>query len=282
MDVTQWVILGLAISAVLGIYLYTRRNDGPNPWREMGDADGELPEDSVMKDASGREVLIDPSVAGEWSDFTPERVSEPRPVTPKPDVDDISPAKLQRAEAESPSKQASREAAGFDAPVSQPAQLQPKSAAPVQEAPAAPGEQKIVVLHIVGREQATFAGTQIHKALTQGQLEFGPRDVYHRMADIGGRPESVFSIANMLKPGTLDPSQAEELATKGLVMFMVLPGPVDGNKAFHDMLQTAQDLATQLGGVVLDDKRLPLTRQAAQSLIDDIAQAEKRHRMARG
>ena len=143
-----------------------------------------------------------------------------------------------------------------------------------------PVEQKIVVLHVVGREQAQFAGDDIHRALQASQLLYGMRDIYHRVAEVNGRPESVFSIANMLKPGNLDPEQAADLQTPGLVMFMVLPGPVDGNKAFHDMLQTAQDVANELGGVVLDDKRLPLTRQAAQYLIDEIAQLERRRRLA--
>lgn len=269
MEVTQWIILGLAIFAVLAVYLYTRRNDGPNPWRDMGSADDELPTDD---DAHQSDVLIDPSVAAEWNGFTPGETAEPA-LDAAPVVDEINPTQA-------------RQVPEIGADVAAPQTERVVEEAPVAQATdgtaeqATEIEQKIIVLHIVAREEELFSGEKIHAALQACQLQFGVRDIYHRIAQIDGRDESVFSIANMLKPGNLDPAQVTELETRGLVMFMVLPGPVDGNKAFHDMLQTAQDIATELGGSVLDDKRLPLTRQAAQYLIDDIAEVERRRRLA--
>lgn len=141
-------------------------------------------------------------------------------------------------------------------------------------------DQKIVVLHVVAPDGVQLTGPAIHEALQQCNLQYGERNVFHRNVDINGEAQSVFSVANMLKPGTLRPEEAARLQTKGLVMFMVLPGPVDGNKAFHDMLNTAQKLAEQLQARVLDDKRLPLTRQAAQFQIDEIAELERQQRLA--
>ncbi len=274
MDLTQWIILGLAVSAVLVVYLYTRRNDGPNPWREMDDGSDELPVDT-SEEAKGPDVIVDPSVADEWEGFKPERDVNPAG-NETAELETIRPAKLKASQgAGETSKTATRQAGGH--PQNQP---QPAKSPAATKAEGDDVDQKIVVLHVVGREQTTLSGPQIHQALQHSQLQFGERAVYHRLADVGGQGISVFSVANMLKPGSLDPEQAADLHTPGLVMFMLLPGPVDGNKAFQDMLHTAQELASQLNGMVLDDKRLPLTRQAAQYLIDDIAKLEHRRRLA--
>ena len=81
MGVTEWVVLGAAIAVVLLIYLFTRRNDGPNPWRDMGEADDELPSEPSSGEPGEEpvdqpDIIVDPSVADEWSDFTPERSSK--------------------------------------------------------------------------------------------------------------------------------------------------------------------------------------------------------------
>lgn len=268
MGVVEWVMLGAAIAAVLLIYLFTRRNSGPNPWDGMDNADDELPSEGSAE-AEEPELIVDPSVAAEWENFTPNQAE---PVLDAPgNVDEISPAEQRGAPVLTE---------GY---VSEPRPVTQAKPAPQPEVappePAKVEQEKIIVLHVARRE-GEVAGPAIHGALQSNGLRYGPREVYHRIAEVGGRAESVFCVANMLKPGTLCPDDAEDLLTRGLVMFMQLPGPVDGNKAFQDMLSTAQALAGELECTVLDDKRLPLTRQAAQYLIDDIAEFERQHRLA--
>lgn len=249
MGITEWILLGVAVAAVLVVYLATRRSSGPNPWRDMEQESDELPAEQSQAQADDAQgVIVDPAVADEWSDFAPDRSGEPQ-LDGSPDVDDINPSSI-------------------------------KAEAPPDDEPEEEIEQKIVVLHVVGRDNAYLSGNQIHTALQHCNLHFGPREIFHRVTDVNGKAQSVFSVANMLKPGTLRPEDAGSLSTRGLVMFLVLPAPVDANKAFHDMLNTAQGLAGELNGVVLDDKRLPLTRQAAQYKIDEIAEYQRRQRLA--
>ena len=93
-------------------------------------------------------------------------------------------------------------------------------------------------------------------------------------------PESVFSVANMLKPGTLDPVDEDHLQTPGLTLFLVLPGPLDGVASMRDMMETANGIAVALGGEVLDDKRALLKAQTAQYMLDQIAEIDRRARIA--
>jgi cell division protein ZipA len=65
----------------------------------------------------------------------------------------------------------------------------------------------------------------------------------------------------MMQPGVFDLDDMEALSTKGLMFFVTLPGPADMTRAFDLMLQTAQTVAENLGGDVLDETRSVLTKQ---------------------
>jgi cell division protein ZipA len=149
---------------------------------------------------------------------------------------------------------------------------------PQRTVAAPPGQEKIIVLHVAAKEGQAFAGPAVHTALQLCRLQFGMREVYHRITEVNGVPEAVFSVANMVKPGQLDPMQAQQFRTPGLTLFMVMPGPIDAVTAFRDMLDTAQRLAARLGGDVLDDKRALLTHQSEQYLHDQIAELQRRWR----
>lgn len=138
------------------------------------------------------------------------------------------------------------------------------------------------VLHVTGRDGGFFDGPDVHAALRAQQLEFGQHDIYHRITEVNGVPESVYSVANILKPGYLDPAEEDHLRTPGLALFLVLPGPLEGVRAMRDMLDTARALAETLDGEVLDDKRALLTPQATQYLLDRVAELDRRRRVRAG
>ncbi len=151
-------------------------------------------------------------------------------------------------------------------------------AASVREVVLAEPQQKVILLHVVHKLRIPFNGAEVHRRLAECRLRHGMQDFYHRTAEINGMPESVFSVASMLKPGTLDPMAAQELKTPGLTFFMVLPGPVEGLRAYRDMVETAQELAVKLKADLLDDHRRPLTAQAIQGQLEDIARRERQSR----
>ncbi|MGH8529234.1 MAG: cell division protein ZipA [Nevskiales bacterium] len=139
-----------------------------------------------------------------------------------------------------------------------------------------PVEQKVILLHVINKTRTPYSGPELHRALGDCRLRFGMQDFYHRTTEVNGAPESVFSVASMIKPGTLDPMAAQELKTPGLTFFLVLPGPVEGLRAFREMLDTAQDLAAKLKADLLDEHRQPLTSKSVQAQLEDIARRERR------
>jgi len=126
-------------------------------------------------------------------------------------------------------------------------------------------EEKIVTLLIAEREGTAIFGSKIHAALASQGLNFGDRKIYHRLE--GGK--AVFSVASLVKPGILDPADAQ-FSTPGLSLFMVLPGPTHPKVALQDMIHTARELAAQLNAEVFDESRLSFNADAQRVLAAEV------------
>lgn len=137
--------------------------------------------------------------------------------------------------------------------------------------------ERIVTLYVVGRGNARFSGSDIAVAAEKAGLQFGDMQIFHRPLD--GKPEAgpIFSMANMVKPGTFDMSRIDELQTPGLSFFMTLPGPLSALDAWDAMLPAAQRMAELLGGNVLDEERNALGRQRIAVLRDELRSWDRKH-----
>lgn len=145
--------------------------------------------------------------------------------------------------------------------------------APVREQ----GEQLILALHVMPRLAPTFAGAAVHKAVETCGLKYGRYQVFHRMEG----SQSVFSVANMVEPGSFDLTTVDASELLGLTLFMVLPGPRGGVASYADMLATSRQLAQALDGEVLDQERSTLTRQTARHIRERIIMFETQLKLRR-
>lgn len=130
--------------------------------------------------------------------------------------------------------------------------------------------EKIVSLHVAAREGSTIHGADLVVAAEKAGLAFGAMSIFHRSTDNRPGQLPIFSVANMLKPGTFDLSDLEGLETPGLSFFMTLPGPLPGLDAWDVMLPAAQRMAELLDAVVLDDRRNALGRQRIAHIRDEL------------
>lgn len=269
MTPVQWLLLILIIAAVAVAYWYMRRHSGEDPWQDMEQEGG----DSEYDFDRGESLGGDSYIVGV------------RTVGSTPEADAGEPPREPVLGAADEDRTAEPPAAGepswkhFGA---QPRQAEPAQSAEFgrmrpQRAPA--GEEKLFILHVAARDDRQFDGPEIHDALQEQKLKFGLHGIYHRITEANGVPESVYSVANMLKPGYLDPVDKDHLRTPGLTMFLVLPGPIEGAQAARDMLDTAQALAERLDGEVLDDKRSLLKAQTAQFMFDQVAEVDRQQRL---
>jgi len=117
---------------------------------------------------------------------------------------------------------------------------------PVQPAKVAI-EPLVIVLHVRAIQQQGFNGRDIKNAMTQLDLEYGEMNIFHHYGlERGVSRQAVFSIANMLEPGSFENLESRDFNTLGLVLFMQLPGSLGGRVAFELMLNHAQRLAALL------------------------------------
>jgi cell division protein ZipA len=130
--------------------------------------------------------------------------------------------------------------------------------------------ERIVTLFVAAPPEADFHGPDLVVAAEKAGLDFGDLGIFHRL--LSGKPEAgpVFSMANMVKPGSFDMTQIEALRTPGVSFFMTLPGPMSALDAWEAMLPTAQRLAELLQGRVLDEGRNALGRQRIAHLRDEL------------
>jgi len=135
----------------------------------------------------------------------------------------------------------------------------------------------IIVLYIIAQGESGFLGKQIVMVLEQLGLKYGEMNIFHHYG-IGEMKskDSIFSIANMVEPGTLHPDKIAETTTPGLALFMRLPGPFGGRIGFDLMLTNAEKIADQLNGYIEDQANKPLNNKIIFALRDKIDKFEQR------
>lgn len=106
------------------------------------------------------------------------------------------------------------------------------------------------LIMFIAAEQADFTGTEVLNALDNAGLQFGDMNVYHRMILTESGEQSLFYVANGIKPWTLVPDEMAETSTPGLSLILNLPSPINNREAIHDFLRTAERLNHQLEGVI--------------------------------
>ncbi|MEZ5555566.1 cell division protein ZipA [Haliea sp.] len=137
-------------------------------------------------------------------------------------------------------------------------------------------EPEVFMLNVVARDAEGFRGDDILHILLACDLRFGDMSFFHRHEQEAGRGPIQFSVANMMQPGVFDIDNMSDFSTPGLVFFVTLPGPADMMQAFDYMLETAQTVARNLKGDVLDETRSALTRQTLEHSRQQIRDLERR------
>ena len=132
-------------------------------------------------------------------------------------------------------------------------------------------EELILVLHVTAPKEMVFVGADLFSALEEIGLRFGEGGIFHCYPELdeGEQGPPLFSVANILEPGTFEPGEpGEQFTTPGVVLFMRVPGPQPARATIETMLLKSQQLAQLLGGEIRDQNRNPLTESGIQSMLD--------------
>ncbi len=124
--------------------------------------------------------------------------------------------------------------------------------------------EEVIIINVMAKPGATIEGKKLLAVLLKNGMRLGDMSIFHRHADSSGKGPVMFSMANMLKPGTFSMSDMEEFETLGVSFFMQLPNKLGNMKCFEQMLKTAESLKNELDVILKDENRSVFTRQTIE------------------
>lgn len=148
-----------------------------------------------------------------------------------------------------------------------------------QESRTAPDE--VLVINVMARRGDVFSGPELLEAMLSQGLRFGDMDIFHRHESADGRGKILFSVANMVVPGTFALEAMDDFESPGISMFLSLPIASDSLEAFNLMAEAAQNIAQQLNGELKDENRSVMTRQTIEHGRQRVLEYERKRRLAK-
>ena len=241
MDTLRIVLIAGGIALIVGIYLWdriqARKRNGPGRWQDI-----------ELETEEGRS---DPLISND-NPFDDEWEVRPIPAKRDKSSDEENLDGLKGIVALSSDDTIDEE--GGDEPPPQP-------------------DEEVIILSLMAPEGEPYNGMQLLDAMEQCGLNHGEMGIFHYPDLDTNQP--LFSVANVLEPGSFDMETIGELETPGLALFMQLPAPIDGEKALLTFVQQAKRLKEQLGGRLTDRQRRELSRET----LDELKETARRFRV---
>lgn len=135
-----------------------------------------------------------------------------------------------------------------------------------EEPAATPGPESLLLRLNVVPVQERFDGAAIVQAADHCNLEPGVMDIFHRYGPAGPPDDILFSMANMVNPGTFPFGTMEDFDSPGVTLFTQVEGAPGDTDRLEKMLTTVRCLADELGGDIRDADRRPFTQEAERQL----------------
>lgn len=141
--------------------------------------------------------------------------------------------------------------------------------------------EEVLVINVMAAQGERLAGDLLLETVLEQGMRFGEMNIFHhhdsqRQEKSGASGGLLYSMANMVVPGTFDLDGMRDFSTPGVSLFLALPSEADSAQAFEQMLATAQAIASQLGGELKDENRSVLTAQTIEHYRSRIREFERK------
>ena len=124
--------------------------------------------------------------------------------------------------------------------------------------------EEVLIINVMSMKGEFFNGAALLDIILKCGMRYGDMNIFHRYSDNKGEGALLFSMANMVKPGTFDLDAMDNFETPGVSLFMTLPINADSMASFDLMADTARAIAETLGGELKDEQRSVMTRQTIE------------------
>lgn len=119
----------------------------------------------------------------------------------------------------------------------------------------------IFIFNVVAKDGVQLAGHELLQYFLTSGFRFGERSIFHRHEHSDGTGPILFSIANMMMPGTFNPETMEQFSSDGVTFFLTVPNDnIDIKSSFKMMLTAVEIMAVELDCIVLDSQRNEFTQ----------------------
>jgi len=134
----------------------------------------------------------------------------------------------------------------------------------IEEPTVESGPQEVIIINVMAKAGQYFYGDELLPVLQHFGMRLGSMNIFHRHTEADGTGPVMFSMANMVKPGTFTLAAMQELVTPGISFFVQMPNRHGNMKAFEQMLAIASAVKQALDGDLKDERRSVLTRQTVE------------------
>ncbi|WP_290705527.1 cell division protein ZipA [Amphritea sp.] len=140
-----------------------------------------------------------------------------------------------------------------------------------------PEADKVLVISVASPDGGeSFSGQNLLQIVLACGMRYGDMKIFHRYEDGIDKGAIQFSMTNALEPGYFDIDTMDSIETRGVTFFMSMEEPRDVMNAYECMLATADAVAKNLHGVLLDENRSTMRDQTKEHYRERVRRYEMR------